>query len=173
MQVPGGGLSLDTATGLLTADAGTSLDDILRVVVPQGWFVPVTPGTRYVTVGGAIGADVHGKNHHRHGTFGAHVTRIELLLAGGSVRTLTKDAGDQADRDLFAATIGGMGLTGIMLRATFQLLPIETSKILVDTRRTTDLDDVMARMVAADDDATYSVAWIDPWPRASGSAAAY
>ena len=78
---------LDTQDGTLTASAGTSLDQILREIVPQGWFVPVTPGTRYVTVGGAIGADIHGKNHHRDGTFGAHVRSMDLLTADGSVRT--------------------------------------------------------------------------------------
>ncbi|MCB0914110.1 MAG: FAD-binding oxidoreductase [Actinobacteria bacterium] len=161
LKLPSGGLVLDSDSGTLTAEAGTSLDEILRVIVPQGWFVPVTPGTRYVTVGGAIAADIHGKNHHRDGTFGAHVRSLDLLTADGQVRTLRPDSADEFERDLFAATVGGMGLTGVILRATFGLLPIETSKILVDTRRTRDLDDVMERMVAADDSATYSVAWID------------
>lgn len=161
INLPAGGLYLDQQAGTLTADAGTSIDDILRVIVPQGWFVPVTAGTRYVTVGGAIAADIHGKNHHRHGTFGAHVRSLDLLTADGRVRTVSVDSPEEFDRRLLAATIGGMGLTGIILRATFGLLPIESSRILVDTRRTTDLDDVMARMIDADDTATYSVAWID------------
>ncbi len=161
LLLPSGGMFLDPAAGTLTADAGTSLDEILRVIVPQGWFVPVTPGTRYVTVGGAIAADIHGKNHHRDGTFGAHVRALDLMTADGQVRTLTPDDPDEFARQLFAATVGGMGLTGVILRATFGLLPIETSKILVDTRRTRNLDEVMALMVAADDTATYSVAWLD------------
>ena len=161
VQVPAGGLHLDTAAGTLTAAAGTSLDEILRVIVPQGWFVPVTPGTRYVTVGGAIAADIHGKNHHVDGTFGAHVRSLDLLTADGQVRTLSRDAADADERALLAATIGGMGLTGIITQATFGLRPISTSRMLVDTRRTTDLDDLMTHMVAADATATYSVAWID------------
>lgn len=161
LLLPSGGLFLDPDAGTLTADAGTSLDEVLRVIVPQGWFVPVTPGTRYVTVGGAIAADIHGKNHHRDGTFGAHVRALDLMTADGEVRTLTPDDPDESARQLFAATVGGMGLTGVILRATFGLLPIETSKLLVDTRRTRDLDEVMALMVAADDTATYSVAWLD------------
>lgn len=161
LRLPAGGMLLDPDAGTLTADAGASLDQILREIVPQGWFVPVTPGTRYVTVGGAIGADIHGKNHHRDGTFGAHVRSMDLLTADGSVRTLVRDSGNADDDALFRATIGGMGLTGIILRATFGLLPIETSRILVDTRRTANLDDLMALMVEADSGATYSVAWID------------
>ena len=161
VQLPSGGMHLDAEAGTLTASAGTSLDEILRVIVPQGWFVPVTPGTRYVTVGGAIAADIHGKNHHVDGTFGAHVRSLDLLLADGSVRTLRRHADDPDDRALLAATIGGMGLTGIILDATFALRPITSSRMLVDTRRTRDLDDLMAHMVAADDTATYSVAWID------------
>ncbi|MDQ1249131.1 MAG: decaprenylphospho-beta-D-ribofuranose 2-oxidase [Actinomycetota bacterium] len=161
LTLPPGGLRLDPVAGTLTADAGTSIDEILRVIVPQGWFVPVTAGTRYVTVGGAIAADIHGKNHHCDGTFGAHVRAMDVLTADGHVHTVTPDAADEADRDLFAATVGGMGLTGVILNATFGLMPIETSKILVDTRRTIDLDDAMARMSAAHDTATYSVAWLD------------
>ena len=157
----GGTILLDAAAGTLTADAGTSLDEILRRVVPHGWFVPVTPGTRYVTVGGAIAADIHGKNHHRVGTFGAHVTSMDVLLADGQLRTVTPTAAEPADRELFAATVGGMGLTGIILNATIAMLPIETSLISVDTRRCTDLDDLMAHMVRADEEYTYSVAWID------------
>lgn len=159
VQVPTGIWELDQQHGTLTAAAGTSLDEIMRVIVPQGWFVPVTPGTRYATVGGAIAADVHGKNHHVDGTFGAHVRHMNLLLADGSIVTVAPD--DPNTRELFYATIGGMGLTGIILQATFGLKRIESSRILVDTWQTRDLDDLMSRMVAADDHATYSVAWID------------
>lgn len=154
-----GGMELDVHSGVLRAGAGASLDEILRVVVPQGWFVPVTPGTRYVTVGGAIAADIHGKNHHIDGTFGAHVLSLELLTADGQVRTLTPDDTDSGR--LFWATVGGMGLTGVILTATIKLIPIESSRMAVDTVRTGDLDELMARMVAADATAHYSVAWVD------------
>lgn len=161
------GMELDTATGLLRTSAGTSLDEILRVIVPQGWFVPVTPGTRYVTVGGAIAADIHGKNHHVDGTFGAHVESLELLTADEQVRHLTPSAENPEDARLFWATVGGMGLTGVILSAVIKLLPITTSRISVDTVRTSDLDDLMARMVAADATAHYSVAWVDSVARGS------
>lgn len=155
------GMALDQDSGVLTVAAGTSLDDIMRVVVPQGWFVPVTPGTRYVTVGGAIAADIHGKNHHREGTFGAHVRGLDLLTADGNSRTLGPDDPDEAGRTLFWATVGGMGLTGIITSAEVQLMPISSSKIRVDTTRTADLDELMAAMIAADSTARYSVAWLD------------
>ena len=151
-------MSLDRDAGTVTAGAGVSLDEVMRAVVPAGFFVPVTPGTRQVTVGGAIGADVHGKNHHVDGTFGAHVTRIQLVDGTGELRELTPDGPDAA---LFWATVGGMGLTGVIVEATFRLLPITSSRISVDTERCRDLDDVMARMVERDDDYRYSVAWID------------
>jgi len=151
------GLELDEQAGLVRADAGASLDKIMRVIVPRGFFVPVTPGTRYVTVGGAIAADIHGKNHHRTGTFGQHVTSIRLALADGSV----VEIGPDRDPDLFWATVGGMGLTGIIVDATFRCPRIETSRLLVDTDRAGDLDEVMSLIVEGDAGYDYSVAWID------------
>lgn len=145
------------ADGTVTARAGVSLDDLLRVVVPHGWFVPVTPGTRFVTVGGAIACDIHGKNHHLEGSFGSHVLSLTLLLADGEVVV----ASPTERSDLFWATVGGMGLTGIVLDATFRLLPIETSRMSVDTSRLPDLDTLMAEMSEGDDRFRYSVAWID------------
>jgi decaprenylphospho-beta-D-ribofuranose 2-oxidase len=140
----------------ITAAAGVSIDELLRASVPAGFFVPVTPGTRFVTIGGAIASDIHGKNHHVDGTFGRHVRQITMMLADGSV----VEIGPDRDPELFWATVGGMGLTGIILRATFTVLPIETSRCTVDTERASDLDDLMSLM--ADDDAyRYSVAWID------------
>jgi decaprenylphospho-beta-D-ribofuranose 2-oxidase len=150
---------LDIESGTLTADAGASIDEILRAIVPAGFFVPVTAGTRFVTVGGAIAADIHGKNHHVEGSFGSHVTAMTVIDGSGEVRTLSPD--DPVTQEMFWATVGGMGLTGVIVEATFSLLPIETSGMSVDTVRCSDLDDVMTRMVEGDDDYRYSVAWID------------
>ena len=150
-------LSIDTTTGEVTAEAGVSLDTLVRVLLPLGLFVPVLPGTRQVTLGGAIAADIHGKNHHVEGSFGNHVSAMDLLLADGSVQTLTP----QTEPELFWATVGGMGLTGVVLRATLVAKPVESAHFLVDTERTRDLDDLMARLQANDDEYTYSVAWID------------
>ena len=148
---------LDAETGTVTVPAGVSIDELLRVLVPQGWFVPVTPGTRFVTIGGAIASDIHGKNHHVEGSFGDHVTTLTLLLADGSVEAI----GPDRRPELFWATVGGMGLTGVILEATFRLLPIESSRILVDTCRVPDLESLFAAMTEGDDRYRYSVAWID------------
>jgi decaprenylphospho-beta-D-ribofuranose 2-oxidase len=148
--------AVDPETGTITASAGASVDELLRVLVPQGWFVPVSPGTRYVTVGGAVAADIHGKNHHRDGSWGTHVRSLRLSTPGGVV-----DVGPDRDPELFWATVGGMGLTGVVLEATFDLLPIGTSRLRVDTDRTTDLDDALDRMTREDDGYHFSVAWID------------
>ncbi|MFJ9720166.1 FAD-binding protein [Streptomyces sp. NPDC101213] len=146
---------VDVAGGSVLCDAGVSLHRLMEVLLPLGWFVPVTPGTRYVTVGGAIGADIHGKNHHVSGSFSRHVVSLELLTADGTVRTV------RPGTDLFDATAGGMGLTGVILTATVRLRPVETSLMSVDTERATDLDDLMARLTATDHRYRYSVAWID------------
>lgn len=154
------GFTLDRESATVTAEAGASLDAILRAIVPQGFFVAVTPGTRMVTVGGAIAADVHGKSHHHDGTFGSNVLSLDIIDGTGvGVRTLTPD--DPRTREDFWATVGGMGLTGVITRATFRVTPIETALVSVDTERANDLDDAMARMVKHDDDYRYSAAWID------------
>jgi decaprenylphospho-beta-D-ribofuranose 2-oxidase len=150
-------LHLDDAAGTATVPAGISLDELLAVIVPRGYFVPVTPGTRFVTVGGAIASDIHGKNHHVDGSFGNHVLRMSLLLADGTTIELTPN--NRAD--LFWATVGGMGLTGIILDATIRLIPIETSRCAVDTTRARDLDELMALMDEGDRYFRYSVAWVD------------
>jgi decaprenylphospho-beta-D-ribofuranose 2-oxidase len=147
---------LDAEAGLVTAAGGTSLDTLMRALVPRGFFVPVTPGTRQVSVGGAIAADIHGKNHHKRGSWCSHVTSMRLATPQG-VFDVTPDD----DTELFWATAGGMGLTGAVLEATFRCPPIETSRLLVDTRRASDLDDVMAIMDETDADYDYTVAWID------------
>ncbi|ADG87536.1 oxidoreductase [Thermobispora bispora] len=147
--------SHDPATGLVTASAGLSLHELMLELVPRGWFVPVTPGTRYVTVGGAIAADVHGKNHHVDSSFGAHLRTLTLVTADGTRHVL--GPGD----DLFWATVGGMGLTGVIVEASFQCIPIETAWMVVDVERTRDLDETLEAMTARDRGHRYTVAWID------------
>jgi decaprenylphospho-beta-D-ribofuranose 2-oxidase len=155
-------IELDPASGTVTAGAGVSLDQILRVIVPAGFFLPVTPGTRNVTVGGAIAADVHGKNHHVDGSFGNHVQRLLLVDGTGTVRELTPSGrGSVEEAEFFWATVGGMGLTGVIVEATFSLIPITSSLISVDTTRYRDMESLMAAMVEADAKYRYSVAWVD------------
>ena len=149
---------LDPQRATVTVPAGVSMDDLLRVIVPRGFFVPVTPGTRFVTIGGAIASDIHGKNHHGEGSFGNHVESLTMLLADGSQVVV----GPLQRPELFWATVGGMGLTGVILDATISLIPIETSRMSVDTTRIADLDTLLATMTEGDDDYRYSVAWIDP-----------
>ncbi|MEU4762192.1 FAD-binding oxidoreductase [Actinosynnema sp. NPDC023794] len=144
--------------GLVDVEAGVSLDALMRALLPFGLWPPVLPGTRQVTVGGAIAADVHGKGHHVVGSFGDHVRSLDLLTADGSVRTLTPDGEGSA---LFWATVGGMGLTGVVLRATLHVVPVETSYFVVDTERADDLDDLLARQSADDDRYAESVSWFD------------
>jgi decaprenylphospho-beta-D-ribofuranose 2-oxidase len=144
-------------TGIATLDAGLSIDQLLRITVPRGWFVPVTPGTRQVTIGGALAADIHGKNHHRVGTFGQHVLGFDLLTADGVVRHVTP----QSDTDLFWATAGGMGLTGAILRVQLRLRRVGSAYMEVETARGRDLDDLMQTLEKADTRWPYSVAWID------------
>jgi decaprenylphospho-beta-D-ribofuranose 2-oxidase len=143
--------------GVAHVHAGVTLDTLLREIVPRGWFVPVTPGTRFVTVGGAVASDIHGKNHHADGSFGAHVLRLGMLMADGSRRSITP----HDDADLFWATVGGMGLTGIITDASFKLIPIETGHCIVDTERVPHLDALIEKMEANDHRYRYSVAWID------------
>ncbi len=143
---------------LAKVQAGVSLDVLMKAALPFGLWVPVLPGTRQVTIGGAIAADVHGKNHHTEGSFGIHVRSLDLLCADGEIRTLSP-TGDLAR--LFWATIGGMGLTGVVLAATIALQHTESAYFAVDTDRTADLDELMEQMSSDDEDYTYSVAWFD------------
>jgi decaprenylphospho-beta-D-ribofuranose 2-oxidase len=149
--------SVDLEQGVVTVGAGTSLDSLMRWLLPRGWFVPVTPGTRFVTVGGAIASDIHGKGHHVDGTFGSHVHSLTLRTGRGELITVSPEE----TPEIFWATTGGMGLTGIILDATFDLIPVETSLISVDEERCADLDHLMASMSERDDRFRYSVAWID------------
>ena len=149
-------IDFDPASGQLTCEAGTLLSDILETFLPRGWFPPVTPGTKFVTIGGMIAADVHGKNHHLAGSFGAHLDWLDLALADGRVLRCSP----QENAELFAATCGGMGLTGVILRASFRLLPVETRLIRQETLRARGIDEAMA-VFEESQGWTYSVAWID------------
>lgn len=148
---------VDPEAGIVRALAGTSIHALIAELVPRGWFVPVTPGTRHVTVGGAVASDVHGKDHHRVGSFGNSLVALTLATPSGGVQEVTPESAP----DLFWATVGGMGLTGVIVDATFRLHRIDSSLLSVDTDRTPDLDTTLALMEAGDDDYDYSVAWID------------
>ena len=148
---------VDRARGIVRADAGTSIGDLINRFAPKGWFVPVTPGTRYVTVGGAIAADIHGKNHHRDGSFGEHVLSMRMRLANDKVVTVSPGESPE----LFWATVGGMGLTGIIIDAIIQLVAIPSTTIEVETQRLSSLDVLMDEMRRSDDQHAFSVAWVD------------
>lgn len=150
-------LAFDRKSGLVTCEAGVLLDTLLNLVVPAGWFPPVTPGTCFVTIGGALANDVHGKNHHRAGTFGRHVRALELVRSDGSRLTCAPDI----NGELFAATIGGFGLTGLITQVTLQLMPVASAEMRQETLHFDGLDRFFA--IAAESDAThdYTVAWID------------
>lgn len=157
-------LNFDTNRGILHAEAGVSLKEINEITIPKGWFLPVTPGTKYITVGGAIASDVHGKNHHKSGTFGKFVNWIKLLIADGSIVNCSM----AENTDLFRATIGGMGLTGIILEAEFQLQQINSSSIVQKTVKTKNLDELLEKFEKYKD-YTYSVSWIDTASRGKNS----
>ena len=157
--------SIDSATGLADVDSGVSLDQLMKAALPFGLWVPVLPGTRQVTVGGAIACDIHGKNHHSAGSFGNHVISMELLTADGQIRRLTPD-GEEAE--LFWATVGGNGLTGIVLRATIAMTPTETAYFIADGIATHDLDETVAvHLDGTEDNYTYSAAAFDLDQRAA------
>lgn len=151
-----GGIGIIADDGIVTVGSGVSIDELLAWSMPHGWFIPVTPGTRQVSMGGAVAADVHGKNHHRDGSLGDHILALRIATPTGIfLATPTERA------DLFWATIGGMGLTGIVLDVTLRMVRIETNHVLVDTIRCANLSDVMTAMESGDDDYQYSVAWVD------------
>jgi decaprenylphospho-beta-D-ribofuranose 2-oxidase len=157
-------VSLDPATGVVVAEAGVSLEQLMVAGLPHGWFVPVSPGTRKVTVGGAIAADVHGKNHHVAGSFASHVTSFDLLFPSAE-QTEPHTVTRESDPELFWATAGGMGLTGFITRATIQLKRVETSLVKVDTVKTKDIDETMAVLAEHDEKYGYTVAWSDDLAR--------
>lgn len=150
-------LEFDEAQGLLRVEAGVSLREILEVMIPRGWFLKVTPGTTFATVGGCIAADVHGKNHHRDGSFCMHVLELELMLADGSRLRCSP----YLNPDFFWATAGGMGLTGVITEAVLQLQRIETTKLVVNHIAAANIAEAMDILSDPKQDAPYSVAWID------------
>jgi FAD/FMN-containing dehydrogenase len=150
-------ISLDTTSGMVTCEAGILFDEMFRVIIPAGWFVPVTPGTRFVTLGGAIANDVHGKNHHAVGTIGRHVLRFELLRSDGQRLICSRTENPQ----LFCATIGGLGLTGIITWAQLQLRPVAGPMMSVETIRFANLDEFMRLQSESDEKFEYTVAWVD------------
>jgi FAD/FMN-containing dehydrogenase len=150
-------ISFDESTGVLCCEAGVKMADILEVMVPRGWFLPVTPGTKFVSVGGAIANDIHGKNHHCAGTFGCHVVRFKLLRSNGQRLTCSPTQNAQ----LFRATIGGLGLTGLILWAEIQLKPIRNPFIRMEQIRYRSLAEFIALSNDSDTDFEYTVAWVD------------
>ena len=150
-------LAFDPETGLIRCEAGTTLDDILKFAVPRGWFLPTTPGTKFITVGGAVANDVHGKNHHSAGTFGRHVRGFELLRSDG--RRLACSA--QENPEWFTATIGGIGLTGLMTWVEFSLRRIASAMIEMETIKMRNLDDFFAVSAESDQRFEHTVAWVD------------
>jgi FAD/FMN-containing dehydrogenase len=150
-------LEFDAQNGVIRCEAGVTLDEVLQLILPHKWFLPITPGTKFVTVGGAIANDVHGKNHHRAGTFGCHVTRLELLRSDGA-RLLCSPA---QNRDWFEATIGGLGLTGVITWAEFKLRRVDNSMIEMESVKFRNLDEFFEVSAESDRAFEYTVAWLD------------
>ena len=156
-------VAFDSGRGVLRCEAGVSFAQILDFALPRGWFLPVTPGTKFVTLGGAIANDVHGKNHHRAGSLGCHVLGFEILRSDGSRRVCTPDS----NAEWFAATIGGLGLTGLITWAEIQLRPIASAQMDVETLRFGGLREFFELTRASDQSHEYTVAWIDCLARAA------
>jgi decaprenylphospho-beta-D-ribofuranose 2-oxidase len=151
--------SIDPDSALVDVDAGVSLDQLMKAALPHGLWVPVLPGTRQVTIGGAIANDIHGKNHHSAGSFGNHVVSMDLVTADGECHRLTPDG---PESDLFWATVAGIGLTGVIVRATIRMTKTETAYFIADLERTENLDETLALVSDGSDDRyTYSSAWFD------------
>ncbi len=150
-------IAADWQSGLIRAEAGMTLGELLELAIPRGWFVPVTPGTKFVTLGGALANDVHGKNHHRRGTFGCHVPRFGLMRSDGAELVCSSSENSA----LYAATIGGLGLTGLIDWVELQLLPIRSSLLDVTTVRFGSLDEFFALSAELDQRHEFAVSWID------------
>jgi decaprenylphospho-beta-D-ribofuranose 2-oxidase len=149
-------LAFDELNGIITCQSGLLLSDLLQIIVPRGWFLPVTPGTKFITVGGAVASDVHGKNHHVDGSFSRHIVSMSVLTGTGQTFVCNADTLS----DLFWATCGGMGLTGIILEVKFRLKRINTAYIRQKQIKARNLDEIM-RLFEENTEHTYSVAWID------------
>jgi FAD/FMN-containing dehydrogenase len=150
-------IKADWQAGLVRAEAGVTLEEVLALAIPRGWFLPVTPGTKFVTLGGALANDVHGKNHHVRGTFGCHVRRFGLVRSDRPPAVCSP----QENSDLFAATIGGLGMTGVIDWLELQLVPIGSSLIKATQVRFDTLDDFFALSDELDGQYEFTVAWID------------
>lgn len=150
-------LGFDEASGLLTGEAGLALHEVHRLLMPRGWFAPVTPGTQFVTLGGMVASDIHGKNHHKEGCFGDHVTRLRMRLATGEL----VDCGPDERADLFWATVGGMGLTGHILEVTFRMVRIPSPWIYQESRRVPDIESFIAGLKESGPDWPMTMGWID------------
>lgn len=150
-------LAFDESTGLLRAQGGVTIDDVIRFALPRGWFPPVTPGTKFPTLAGCVAADIHGKNHHAVGSLSSFVEQIELLLADGQLLVCSREQ----HADVFWASLGGMGLTGVIYSVTLRLLPVQSSFVDNVSVRTTDLADTIDVLRQTQDEHPYSVAWID------------
>lgn len=158
-------LSVNWESGVIHAHAGLTLDQLINVALPQGWFLPVTPGTRFVTLGGAVANDVHGKNHHSMGTFGCHVSKLTLFRsAEGEVTCSAKER-----PDLFAATIGGLGLTGVILSVELQMQRVTSNQISQRSIKFENLDEFFALSEQYSSSNEYSVAWIDCMSRSKNT----
>jgi len=150
-------ISFDEKTGILECEAGVTLDDILKVFVPKGWFLPVTPGTKFVTIGGAIANDVHGKNHHKAGNFGHHVLSIEVIRTDRDAISCSREE----NSELFYATIGGLGLTGLISKVRIKLIPITSAYIDQEQIKFNSLAEFMRISSESEDGFDYTVAWVD------------
>ena len=150
-------LEFDADQGILRAEAGLTLAEILPVIVPKGWFLPVTPGTKFASLGGCVAADVHGKNHHHDGSFGNHILGIDLILADGT----HLDCAPERNQELFWATVGGMGLTGIVGEVELKLVPIQTAHMMVRHYAADNLEQLIGLLQDQEKDDCYTVAWID------------
>ena len=150
-------LSFDSASGVLECESGVSLAEIIQYFLPRGWFLPVTPGTKFVTVGGAIAADIHGKNHHKDGSFSNFTLDFRLLTPTFEILLCSPSS----NSEIFWATVGGMGLTGVVLSARLQLRRVDSAYVFVDFHKASNLEDSLATMEASDECYDYSVAWID------------
>jgi FAD/FMN-containing dehydrogenase len=151
-------VAFDRERGVLEAEAGTTLEEVIRIALPHGWFLPTTPGTKHISLGGAVANDVHGKNHHRAGTFGCWVRNLELARSDGSLQT----CGPDVNGEMFRATVGGLGLTGLITRATLQLVKVPGAFLDSEDIAFSSLEEFFELTAQSDaDDWEHSVAWMD------------